>query len=62
MTTEQKVNAAAWKLSGDVAAIAALLDELVTVDTIHFDDEGNPYWETCGEPVQKGIELVFHDE
>lgn len=59
MNKKEKIQFAAKSILNNQETIESLLDELVNQECIQFDDAGNPYWESCGEPIVEGTELVF---
>lgn len=42
--------------------IEALLWEVVYADAVHYDNNGNAYWEACGEPLIPGTNLWEYEE
>ena len=42
--------------------VRQLLLECHMAEIIRFDDIGNPYWESCGDPLDPAVELVFGDD
>ena len=42
-------------------ALKSLFEYLYDTEVIRFDDVGNPYWESCGDPLEPDIELEFED-
>jgi hypothetical protein len=42
-------------------AISTALWELYYAETIRFDQDGNPYLTSCGEPLDPETELNFED-
>jgi acid stress-induced BolA-like protein IbaG/YrbA len=59
MSKDEKIEVATKKLMMDRDAVKSMLEELVEQDSIHFDGDGHPFWETCGEPLVKGTQLVW---
>jgi hypothetical protein len=42
-------------------ALKDLFTYLYDNEEIKFDDVGNPYWESCGDPLEPDIELEFEE-
>lgn len=42
-------------------AIKQMLRELYYAEIIHFDDEANPYYQSCGDPLDPDVELKFKE-
>ena len=61
MSYEENIECATDRLLGNREVLKQLLQELVEHDAVHFDDVGNPYWETCGIPLVEGTSLFTED-
>ena len=42
-------------------ALKSLFEYLYDTEVIRFDDVGNPYWESCGDPLEPDIELEWEE-